>query len=42
VRTPVCELLGFEQAIVLAPIGSAACPRLAAAVSKLARLECSD
>jgi NAD(P)H-dependent flavin oxidoreductase YrpB (nitropropane dioxygenase family) len=26
VRTPVCELLGFEQPIVQAPIGSAACP----------------
>jgi nitronate monooxygenase len=33
VRTPVCELLGIEQPIVQAPIGPAAVPRLAAAVS---------
>jgi len=33
VRTPVCELLGIEQPIVQAPIGTAAVPRLAAAVS---------
>jgi nitronate monooxygenase len=32
-RTPVCELLGIEQPIVQAPIGTAAVPRLAAAVS---------
>ncbi len=32
-RTPVCGLLGIEQPIVQAPIGSAAVPRLAAAVS---------
>jgi nitronate monooxygenase len=33
VRTSVCELLGIEQPIVQAPIGPAAVPRLAAAVS---------
>jgi len=33
VRTPVCELLGIEQPIVQAPVGPAAVPRLAAAVS---------
>jgi nitronate monooxygenase len=33
VRTPVCDLLGIEQPIVQAPIGTAAVPRLAAAVS---------
>jgi NAD(P)H-dependent flavin oxidoreductase YrpB (nitropropane dioxygenase family) len=38
VRTPVCELLGIEQPIVQAPIGSAACPRLAAAVSNAGAL----
>ena len=32
-RTPVCSLLGMEQPIVQAPIGPAAVPRLAAAVS---------
>ena len=32
-RTPVCEVLGIEQPIVQAPVGSAAVPRLAAAVS---------
>ena len=32
-RTPVCELLGMEHPIVQAPIGPAAVPRLAAAVS---------
>src|SRR5579863_2970790 len=32
-RTGVCELLGIEQPIVQAPIGPAAVPRLAAAVS---------
>ena len=32
-RTPVCELLGIEQPIVQAPVGPAAGPRLAAAVS---------
>jgi nitronate monooxygenase len=38
VRTPVCELLGIEQPIMQAPIGSAACPRLAAAVSNAGAL----
>jgi nitronate monooxygenase len=38
VRTSVCELLGIEQPIVQAPIGSAACPRLAAAVSNAGAL----
>jgi nitronate monooxygenase len=33
VRTPVCELLGIERPIVQAPVGPAAGPRLAAAVS---------
>jgi nitronate monooxygenase len=33
VRTPLCDLLGIEHPIVQAPIGSAAVPRLAAAVS---------
>ena len=32
-RTPVCELLGIEHPIVQAPVGPAAVPRLAAAVS---------
>jgi nitronate monooxygenase len=32
-RTPVCDMLGIEQPIVQAPVGSAAVPRLAAAVS---------
>ena len=32
-RTPVCELLGIDHPIVQAPIGSAAGPRLAGAVS---------
>jgi len=32
-RTGVCELLGIEQPIIQAPIGTAAVPRLAAAVS---------
>src|SRR5579863_5936447 len=32
-RTGVCELFGIEQPIVQAPIGTAAVPRLAAAVS---------
>jgi nitronate monooxygenase len=32
-RTPLCSLLGIEQPIVQAPIGSAGVPRLAAAVS---------
>src|ERR1700749_1803130 len=31
--TPLCELLGIEVPIVQAPIGSATCPELAAAVS---------
>jgi nitronate monooxygenase len=38
VRTAVCELLGIEQPIVQAPIGSAACPRLAAAVANAGAL----
>jgi nitronate monooxygenase len=38
VRTPVCELLGIEQPIVQAPIGTAAVPRLAAAVSNAGAL----
>jgi nitronate monooxygenase len=38
VRTPVCELLGIEQPIVQAPIGSAASPGLAAAVSNAGAL----
>ena len=38
VRTPVCELLGIEQPIVQAPIGPAAVPRLAAAVSNAGAL----
>ena len=37
-RTPVCELLGIEQPIVQAPVGSAAVPRLAAAVSNAGAL----
>jgi len=32
-RTPLCETLGIEYPIVQAPIGSATCPALAAAVS---------
>src|SRR5260370_30783503 len=32
-RTPVCEVLGIEQPVIQAPVGSAAVPRLAAAVS---------
>jgi nitronate monooxygenase len=32
-RTPLCDLLGIEQPIVLAPMGGAVGPRLAAAVS---------
>jgi NAD(P)H-dependent flavin oxidoreductase YrpB (nitropropane dioxygenase family) len=31
--TPLCELLGIELPVVQAPIGSATCPELAAAVS---------
>jgi nitronate monooxygenase len=38
VRTPLCELLGIEEPIVQAPIGSAAVPRLAAAVSNAGAL----
>jgi nitronate monooxygenase len=38
VRTPVCELLGIEKPIVQAPIGPAAVPRLAAAVSNAGAL----
>ena len=37
-RTPVCELLGIEQPIVQAPVGPAAVPRLAAAVSNAGAL----
>jgi nitronate monooxygenase len=37
-RTPVCELLGMDQPIVQAPIGPAAGPRLAAAVSNAGAL----
>ena len=37
-RTAVCELLGIEQPIVQAPIGPAAVPRLAAAVSEAGAL----
>lgn len=32
--TPLCDLLGIEVPIVQAPIGSATCPELAAAVSR--------
>jgi nitronate monooxygenase len=38
VRTPVCELLGIEQPIVQAPMGGAAVPALAAAVSNAGAL----
>jgi nitronate monooxygenase len=38
VRTPVCDLLGIEQPIVQAPMGGAAVPALAAAVSNAAAL----
>jgi nitronate monooxygenase len=38
VHTPICELLGIEQPIVQAPIGPAAVPRLAAAVSNAGAL----
>jgi nitronate monooxygenase len=38
VRTPVCELLGIGQPIVQAPVGPAAVPRLAAAVSNAGAL----
>ena len=37
-RTPVCELFGIEAPIVQAPIGTAAVPRLAAAVSNAGAL----
>ena len=37
-RTPICELLGIERPVVQAPIGSAAVPRLAAAVSNAGAL----
>ena len=37
-RTPVCELLGIEHPIVQAPIGPAAVPRLASAVSNAGAL----
>lgn len=37
-RTPLCALLGIELPIVQAPIGSAATPRLAAAVSEAGAL----
>jgi NAD(P)H-dependent flavin oxidoreductase YrpB (nitropropane dioxygenase family) len=32
-RTPLCDLLNIELPIIQAPIGSATCPELAAAVS---------
>jgi nitronate monooxygenase len=32
-RTPLCQVLGIEVPIIQAPIGSATCPALAAAVS---------
>jgi nitronate monooxygenase len=38
VRTPVCDLLGIEWPIVQAPMGSAAVPQLAAAVSNAGAL----
>jgi nitronate monooxygenase len=38
VRTPVCKLLGIEEPIVQAPMGSAAVPALAAAVSNAGAL----
>jgi NAD(P)H-dependent flavin oxidoreductase YrpB (nitropropane dioxygenase family) len=38
VRTQVCELLGVEHPIVQAPVGTAAVPRLAAAVSNAGAL----
>jgi nitronate monooxygenase len=34
IHTPLCDLLGIELPIVQAPIGSATCPALAAAVSE--------
>ena len=37
-RTRFCELLGIEQPVVQAPIGAAAVPRLAAAVSNAGAL----
>lgn len=37
-RTPACELLGIEHPIVQAPIGTAAVPQLAAAVSNAGAL----
>ncbi len=37
-RTPVCDLLGIEHPLVQAPIGPAAVPRLAAAVSNAGAL----
>ena len=37
-RTPVCGVLGIEQPIVQAPIGTAAVPRMAAAVSNAGAL----
>ena len=33
IRTLICDLLGIELPIIQAPIGSATCPELAAAVS---------
>jgi nitronate monooxygenase len=33
VRTPLCDLLGIEAPVVLAPMGGAVTPTLAAAVS---------
>jgi nitronate monooxygenase len=37
-RTPLCNLLGIEHPIVQAPVGTAAVPRLAAAVSNAGAL----
>jgi nitronate monooxygenase len=37
-RTPLCDLLGIEHPIVQAPVGTAAVPRLAAAVSNAGAL----
>jgi nitronate monooxygenase len=37
-RTPLCDLLGIEMPVVLAPMGGAVTPRLAAAVSNAGAL----
>jgi nitronate monooxygenase len=37
-RTPLCDLLGIEAPVVLAPMGGAVTPRLAAAVSNVGAL----